>query len=412
MITLTDSAQCCGCSACKSICGHHAITMEEDDKGFLYPRVNKDLCVDCGLCEKVCPFINQNSGRLPASVYAAKNIDVEIRKQSSSGGIFTVLAEYVINKGGVVFGAKFNEEWQVVHGLTEDLEGIKDFRGSKYVQSVVGETYSQARKFLLQGRLVLFTGTPCQILGLKNFLHKEYDNLLTLEVFCHGVPSPKIWREYLNDTISTISKAEKKSGSLPQDAKLAITAISHRDKRLGWKKFGIVVRGNVVEGEKESGASAVNSEKTFLQQEQYQNPYLKCFISNVYLRPSCHACKVKSGSSGADFALADFWGIDRHCHSFSDNYGVTLLYAVSEKASEIIDSMPIEKVELNNVEYLTLNRAYTKSAVKNKYSDLFWKKYQHEGISALYSVSEMLKPTLIQKIKTSIRNTIKKMILR
>ena len=152
MLQVTDKSQCCGCHACASICAKHCITMQEDNEGFLYPIVDEKACTDCGLCEKVCPVINQSEPRRPLKVYAAKNANEEVRLKSSSGGIFSLLAEAVIEEGGTVFGAKFDKDWNVVHAWTDTKEGIADFRGSKYVQSTIGNTYSEAREFLRQGR--------------------------------------------------------------------------------------------------------------------------------------------------------------------------------------------------------------------------------------------------------------------
>lgn len=211
MLQLTDKQDCCGCHACASVCARQCITMQEDNEGFLYPVVDASTCTDCGLCEKVCPVINQDEPRKPLKVYAAKNRNEEIRRQSSSGGIFTPLAESVIRDGGVVFGAKFDKDWNVVHAWTDTIEGITDFRGSKYVQSTIGDAYREAREFLKQGRKVLFSGTPCQIAGLRKFLRKEYDNLLAVDVVCHGVPSPLVWRKYLEETRVKL-RAERDAG--------------------------------------------------------------------------------------------------------------------------------------------------------------------------------------------------------
>ena len=172
--------------------------MTEDHEGFLYPEGDSTVCIDCGMCEKVCLVINPNEPREPLAVYAAKNTNEKIRLKSSSGGIFTLLAEQIISEGGVVFGAKFDEHWNVIHSYAEKQESLEDFRGSKYVQSVIGDNYKYVKQFLLEERKVLFSGTPCQIAGLKRYLQKEYENLLTVEVVCHGVPSPKVWRDYLD----------------------------------------------------------------------------------------------------------------------------------------------------------------------------------------------------------------------
>ena len=235
MITINNKHNCCGCSACVQACPKQCISFEEDEQGFRYPLVDKAICVDCGMCEKVCPVLNAGEPRQPLAVYAAINPNEEIRKESSSGGIFTALAESVLDEGGVVFGARFNDQWEVVHAYTESKEGLAPFRGSKYVQSRVGETYRQTKVFLQQGRKVMYTGTPCQIAGLKRYLGKEYDQLLTVDVVCHGVPSPMVWRDYLRDITSD---------NLPQ-----IASINFRDKSTGWKNFRLKIykqEGNIL----------------------------------------------------------------------------------------------------------------------------------------------------------------------
>lgn len=184
-------------SLCPALSQAMHIAMIEDEKGFLYHKVDTANCIDCHLCEKVCPVINQDAPRTPQNVYAAKNSDEAIRMNSSSGGIFTILAEQVINSGGVVFGACWDDEWNIKHDSAECVDDLAKFRSSKYQQSVIGDTYIKAEQFLKAGRKVMYTGTPCQIAGLKHFLRKEYDNLLAVEVICHSVPSPGVWQQYL-----------------------------------------------------------------------------------------------------------------------------------------------------------------------------------------------------------------------
>lgn len=199
MIRIDRPTDCCGCEACAQRCPKQCIAMHADAEGFLYPRINTAACIDCGLCEQVCPVLRPAAPRTPTAVYAAKNPDERIRMESSSGGVFTLLAERTIRAGGVVFGARFDEAWEVVHDSTETIEGLAAFRGSKYVQSRIGTSFARAEEFLKQGRQVLFTGTPCQIAGLNRFLRRSYDNLLTVDVVCHGVPSPLVWRRYLDE---------------------------------------------------------------------------------------------------------------------------------------------------------------------------------------------------------------------
>ena len=206
MIDILNKKDCCGCSACVQKCPKQCISLKEDNEGFLYPQVNQQECISCGICKKVCPIINPNEKRTPLQIYAAINKNEEIRRQSSSGGIFTLLSEEILKEGGVVFGARFDENWEVKHDYTENVKGLVNFRGSKYVQSRIEDNYKKVETFLKQGRKVLFSGTPCQIAGLKRFLSKEYDNLLTVDFICHGVPSPKVWRLYLYETYRKIIK--------------------------------------------------------------------------------------------------------------------------------------------------------------------------------------------------------------
>jgi coenzyme F420-reducing hydrogenase beta subunit len=201
--------------------------MKLNEEGFLYPIVDETRCVKCKKCEEICPAIVQGKERKPLKVYAAKNPDDEIRIQSSSGGIFSLLAEYIINEGGVVFGARFNDKWEVVHDYAETKEGLEAFRGSKYVQSRINDTYKLTKDFLSAGKKVLFTGTPCQIAGLKAYLQKEYDNLLTVDLVCHGVPSPLVWKKYLDEIVLPFTKNNAN-----------IVSIKFRDKSFGWKEKG------------------------------------------------------------------------------------------------------------------------------------------------------------------------------
>lgn len=301
MIDVIDKSKCCGCAACVQRCPRQCITMHSDKEGFLYPKVDIVKCTDCGLCEKVCPVLNVSKARLPQKVYAAKNRDEVVRCQSSSGGVFTILAEKTINAGGVVFGVMFNENWEVVHSYTETIEGLAAFRGSKYVQSIIGNSYKQVEVFLKQGREVLFSGTPCQIAGLKRFLRKEYDNLLTVECVCHGVPSPLVWHEYLND-IKTKNNTDK------------ILDVKFRVKSAGWKKYSVSL--------KYSNKQGTCQDDSIL---YYKNPYMQAFLRDFILRPSCYSCPAKAGRSGADIALADFWGIEKLMPHFDDDKGCSLV---------------------------------------------------------------------------------------
>lgn len=309
MILIKDKSACCGCSACYAICPKQCISLSADKEGFLYPVVNAEVCINCGLCEKVCPVLHPKKKEVQPDVFAVINTDEKIRLQSSSGGVFTLIAEKVIDKGGVVFGARFNENWEVVHDYTETKEGLSYFRGSKYVQSNLGEAFNQAKSFLDAGRKVMFTGTPCQIAGLKNFLRKSYDNLLAVDVICHGVPSPTVWKGYLNQSVKNIYKNQPLSkGTLK--LKDVIQNINFRSKENGWKNYHVAIEYK--KGERESTPF-------------YQNMYMNAFLSDFSLRPSCFACPAKLDNMQGDITLADCWGIDKLKPEIDDDKGCGLM---------------------------------------------------------------------------------------
>lgn len=377
MIDIKDKSKCCGCAACVQRCPKQCITMLKDNEGFLYPKVDVVKCIDCGLCEKACPVLNVQKERLPQKVYAAKNRDEEIRRQSSSGGIFTILAEKTINAGGVVFGVMFNKNWEVVHSYTETIEGLAAFRGSKYVQSIIGNSYKQAEAFLKQGREVLFSGTPCQIAGLKRFLRKEYDNLLTVECVCHGVPSPLVWREYL------------------ENIDPEIVNVNFREKSRSWKKYNFVVNGR---------DNTVN-------QLFYNNPYMQGFLRDIYLRPSCYACPAKSSKSGADITLGDFWGIDNYMPEIDDDRGVSLVMLHTEKGVSVFNAISCTKVEADYKRALAGNPSIERNAGCNpKYRRMFWK--SENRINEIPRIISKMKPSLIRKYVGYAKRIIKKIIFR
>lgn len=311
MITISNKSYCSGCSACASICPKHCITMQADSEGFLYPVVNEADCIDCGLCEKVCHELLPYDERKPINVYAAINKDEQVRMNSSSGGMFYLLAEKTISEGGVVFGARFDEEWQVIIDYAETLEDVKPFMGSKYVQARTATAYRDAETFLKQGRKVLFSGSPCQIAGLHHYLRKDYDNLTTVDFVCHGVPSPKVWHRYLDEVMTS--------------GKRAINDVKFRNKGNGWKKFNFVLSYN-------------HDNKSYsLSSWHQQNHYMRAFLSDMILRPSCHDCRAKQGRSHSDITIADFWGIDREIPHMDDDKGTGLVLVNTEKGRQALD---------------------------------------------------------------------------
>ncbi len=309
MIEIRAKKDCVGCGACSEICPVKCISLYEDELGFLYPATDKDKCIGCNLCNKVCPVLNQDAPRHPLKVFAAKNPDDKVRMVSSSGGAFTAIATQVINDGGVVFGAKFDKEFNVVHDHTDCLEGLKDFQGSKYVQSRIGNSFTVASDFLKEGRKVLFSGTPCQNAALRLFLRKDYgSSLITVDMVCHGVPGPAVWRRHLLE-IATRQKIHKND----------ITGVSFRDKRIGWRRFGL----------------AVDSHAPFFQPLD-ENPYIQIFLKNFDLRPSCYYCPDKCGKSNSDITLADFWKLRKFHSDIFDEKGISLVLAYSPNGIEIL----------------------------------------------------------------------------
>lgn len=373
MIKITRPENCCGCSACAQRCPKQCITMEEDPEGFLYPRIDLSKCIDCKLCEKVCPIINPNEDKQPLEVYATINPDEETRKQSSSGGVFSLFATRIIQENGVVFGARFDENGEVKHDYTETLEGLAVFRGSKYVQSRIGNTYQKAESFLKSGKKVLFSGTPCQIAGLKRFLRKDYDNLITVDFICHGVPSPKIWRHYLKATCNQLAGGKD----------YEIKAINFRNKDRGWKNFSFLLNLNVTG----------KTNKT-LCEPAGNNAYMKGFLGNLYLRPSCHYCAAKSGKSGSDITIADYWGVQKQNPSLNDDKGVSLAFYNTPKGN--LYKLPSD-TPLSYPKAIKYNRAAVKSHKAHRKRNLFFQKFNEGETDMTALISRLTKETITAK---------------
>ena len=380
MIQLKDKKDCCGCEACVQRCPKKCIAFKEDEEGFLYPYVNLEHCVDCGLCNQVCPVLCPGEERKPLQVFAAKNLDEEIRRQSSSGGVFTLLAERVLQEGGVVFGARFNSQWEVVHDYTETLEGLAAFRGSKYVQSRIEDNYQKAEYFLKKGRRVLFSGTPCQVAGLKLFLREEYENLLTVDFICHGVPSPGVWREYLKKIAARRAAAGKNTVlSAPlnnrDDFLSRIASISFRDKVLGWKKYSFVVRGSATDGAEQNSV--------LLSEDLNTNLFLKGFLADLYLRPSCHACPVKSGKSGSDITIGDFWGIEYVFPEKDDDVGISAVLINTLQGLGLYASINCADDSVTYWQVIKGNSALQRSCAEPIQRQLFWEQYGNDDFEDL-----------------------------
>ena len=380
MIQTKKKTDCCGCSACVQACPKQCISFDEDEQGFRYPVVNQESCIDCGLCEKVCPCLNSSEQVPPKEVYAVKNPDEKIRKESSSGGVFTMLAENVLDKGGIVFGARFNEKWEVVHDYTETKEGLIAFRGSKYVQSQIRNTYIQTKEFLNEGRIVLFSGTPCQIAGLKKFLRREYENLLTVDFICHGVPSPGVFRWYIQEktnnfvaqncneksySFSPILSIPKETVKWPES--ICIKNISFRDKREGWKKYSFTI--DLVETTVQGSQNTIS-----LSSNVVNNTFLKGFVHDLYLRPSCHKCPSRNYKSGSDLTIADFWGQEYMFPEFDNDTGVSAVIIKTDKGEKWVCSLKFPIMEKKTIDQVLADNPSLLQSKRQSYnSKKFWR---------------------------------------
>lgn len=384
MISINDKHQCCGCSACAQACPKQCISMQEDEEGFLYPHVNGASCIDCGLCEKVCPCLNISEAHDPLKVFAAVNPNDEVRMQSSSGGVFTMLAEAVINKGGVVFGARFDADWNVRHDYTESLEGLAPFRGSKYVQSVIGDSYLKAKAFLEEGRQVLFSGTPCQIAGLNHFLRKEYDNLLAVECVCHSVPSPGVWRSYLKELVNA------KGNTL-----MGIQSVNQRDKCSGWKGYSCSI-------------SFKNGKKSISKKDD--NLWMRGFLVGLYTRPSCSNCPSKALHSYADIGLGDLWGITQLAPEIDDDKGVNIVLIHTEKGKKALSDSLVQfakSFSLSDVacQNLAIIKSFTINEKRNSFYDSL-----NKGLPVIQVIDKNTRPPMKCRIR-AILSHIKQKVL-
>ncbi|MCC3348772.1 Coenzyme F420 hydrogenase/dehydrogenase, beta subunit C-terminal domain [Phocaeicola coprocola] len=311
MITIKDKSQCCGCWACENICPKNCISMKEDNEGFRYPEVNTKICIECGLCEKICPIQNtpHNNNEITDS-YVIQHKNNEIRRDSTSGGFFSAICDYVIAQNGYVFGAVYNEKMEVVHYGTNQKEEIKRFRGSKYVQSQIGNTYQETKSLLLKGYLVCFSGTPCQIAGLKNFLRKEYTNLITVDLVCRGNPSPLLLKKYL-------AYQEKYYNS-------KITKVKFRDKYYGYDFSTMTLE--------------FQNEKIQYHYGMEGDPMLKFFFLDLCSKPACHQCKFKTIERVSDFTIFDCWNAKSFTKKM-DKKGATHVFIHSSKGHEVFEQL-------------------------------------------------------------------------
>lgn len=378
MLEIKDKKACCGCQACYEACPAKCISMVADEEGFLYPKVNRADCVDCHLCEKVCPQLNQasKSSDEPLACYAAVAKDEEIRLQSSSGGVFSLLAKAVLERGGVVFGARFDDNFAVFHSYTETLEGLPPFRGSKYAQSNLSGVYSQAQAFLKEKRPVLFTGTPCQIAGLRGFLRgKDAENLYLVSVVCHGAPSPLVWKDYL----------ESISGGVRP------TEVNMRNKENGWSQYRMVVR---------------REEQELFNVQATDTPFMRAFLSNLTLRPSCYSC-IFRGNHGSDLTLGDYWGIENVHPEMMDDKGTSLVLVYTPKGRQLLERVDLNLQGSRYEDALKGNPSIIHYSWKPVERDLFWRSYKRRGLRTLETYTTIDSRAKLRKLWARLLRTIR-----
>lgn len=344
---LASSSFCTGCAACASICPQRAIAFSADAEGFVQPEINGAKCIQCGLCKRVCPvFQSLEPKSSPQACYSLRIKDREILRASSSGGAFTCFARIILARGGCVFGCVMDApDWVARHVMAGDEAGIAKMRGSKYIQSQVGNTFRECEHELKQGRWVLYVGTPCQIRGLRNYLRREYDTLLTVDFICHGVPSPLVWHTYLRRVV----KFEPSQ----------IRRISFRDKICSWKRYSLSL-------------SFDNRQKNFSETLD-KNLYLKAFIGNFALRKSCYSCPAKGGRSGSDLTLSDFWRVEEIRPELYDSLGVSACLVHTEKGASFVlavkDLADVHPVELEEI--IRANPSYLRSVDEPRGRSIF-----------------------------------------
>lgn len=346
--------RCVGCNTCVQLCPSSCITMEINSEGFRYPKIHENLCINCDLCRKRCPVNHKDKDErnFETQVFGAINRDEEIRLKSSSGGAFSALADRVLQNDGVVVGASFNEEMELHQTTITDIDYLESLRGSKYLQSDTKDTFSEVRNLLKNGQHVLYVGTPCQIAGLNSYLSEKNENLVTCDLICKGVPSPGLFRDYLN--------------GIENAASVKVKEYHFRDKTNGWSQPTVRILFN-------SGKEELRPFK--------KESFTVGFSRNITLRPSCYTCQFSRIPRVADITFADFWGVENHYRDIFDRTGVSLVLINSQKGrklfDECMDKMRVREVDIEKA--LENNRNATSSVKKPKKRDNFFRDYETKG---------------------------------
>ena len=375
MILAIERLKCTGCGVCQNICPARCISMKPDKEGFLYPQTDNNKCVECGMCDSVCP-VSSNSGieKQETCTYAAQNLNILQRKQSSSGGIFSLLAEQTLNKRGVVIGAAFDEDcYSVSHMAITNNKELSRLRLSKYLQSNKKNIYSETEKCLQEGKQVLFSGTPCEIAGLKQYLGKGYTNLFCVDFVCHGVPSQKIWENHLK-------QLESRFGGKAQ-------RVNFRDKTHYIRHHRII--------RTKEGKDVLFSKGA--------DPFMLMFLNNYSLRPSCYHCSFKGDNYYSDITLGDFWGIGTVCPDMQDGTGTSLVIIRTSHGfsvfHEIKHLLNMKEVEFSKA--VSNNTALLEPAKEPKDRDVFFHCLQNDDKEMIQKYVLPRKKGFIERITGS-----------
>ena len=347
-------SECCGCEACKNICPVNAIQMKNDAKGFAYPEIDQDKCISCGACQRVCPLKGEAQKPSAQKTYAVKHKNSGERKSCSSGGAFIEMARHIIKKGGVVYGAAYGENFQVSHIRAADKAELERLKTSKYLQSRIGDVYSQVKADLNSGLPVLFSGTGCQVQGLRSFLGKDYPQLYCVDIVCHGVPSQKLFDDY----------------------------IKYLEEKYKSKAVSVNFRGKQVKNVVQDMLVTFENGKSYSCAATFDSYYM-FFIKNFSLRESCYECHFSNSERCGDISLADFWKLEKQFPEFQDFKGVSLVITNNDKGEKLFGELK-DKYEIIETpkELAFAQHPLRKPFAKPPKSDLFWNTYLTQGYKA------------------------------
>lgn len=382
MIEILDKKKCSGCAACYNICPVKAIKMAPDQEGFFYPEIDEKVCIKCNQCEVVCPYQNRVERETDIRMcFAGYNKNDHERVHSSSGGIFVLLAKEVLDKGGIVFGAAYDDDFLVYHSAAENFEELKKLIGSKYLQSRIGDSFSYVRKLLNKGKQVLFVGTSCQIAGLRGYLKKDYASLVCVDFICLGIPSPKVWKDYLD----TYFKGEE------------IQYVNFKNKNLGWHQFSLNIK----------------TDKRNFCRNGRETLFFSGYFKHLYSRPSCSECIFKHGNRDSDITISDCWGYQYIAPELDDNRGLSSIECHSQKGLELFELIKDNLVWKNaNIEdVLKYNSNYCTAVPMGEHRADFWRDYDRLDKDKLFKkYCSPEKTDLFKRIKNKVKIIVKKVV--